>query len=145
MNKAREIFRRHPWLRVVAWGGFLINGYWIFKSGTSLHFNSPSFKSVAIHSPIKKVEYYYQGAPRVTLRDGRSIWLAVPGSGKEYVQVNDSIVKKANSEITTVYRRYPMYTEARVYGYGENHGAEDLDFPYSALLKRYRIPNPPQP
>ena len=69
----------------------------------------------------------------------------MPGAGQEYLQAGDSIVKAVKTDSITVYRRYPTYTEVRLYGNGEHHGANDLDFYASGLLKRYRIPNPPRP
>lgn len=127
------------------WWSILLVAMMMFAFLAPWRSRGPSFEAVAIHSKILNIEGFSRGEPTVNLKDGRNILLKIPGSGKEYVRANDSIVKQAHSETTWVYRRYPTHTEVRVYGHGDQYGANDLDFPYSALLKRYRIPNPSQP
>ena len=109
----------------------------------AIHRNDPSFRSIAIQSKIDSIEYYDKGWPQVILEDGRSVSMELAKSGSEYLQAGDSIVKLAKTDSVTVYRHLPAYTEVRVYGAGEHHGIHDLDYEYSGLLKRYRIPNQP--
>lgn len=144
VENARQIFRQHPWLRGIAWGGALLSGYFIWNTATPLHFNNLDFKTVAIHSSIKSIAYYSRGMPVVDLRDGRHLLLNVSGGCQEYVRANDSLMKQAASDTLTIYRQYPNYSEVRIYGHGASYGAQDLDYPYSGLLQRYRIPHNPQ-
>ena len=108
------------------------------------HRNDPAFRTITIQSKIDSIEYYDKGTPRVMLGDGRSVRLEIHGSGEEYVQVGDSIVKVAKTDSVTVCRHHPTYIEVRLYGAGSNHGYHDLDYPYSGLLRRYRIPHNPR-
>lgn len=102
--------------------------------------HSPDFDTIRINSRIKKILYYNKGFPVVTLNDKRSLILKMPSkAGQEYVQVGDSIVKTANTDSVTVYRKYPAYTEVCIFGRGKDYGQTDLDYPYSGLLKRERI------
>lgn len=85
------------------------------------------------------IEYYDRSYPRVILRDKRSIPLQVIGEeGKKYIFVGDSVVKRAGTDTITVYRQYPTYTEMSVFGVGK-----DLEYPYSGILQRKRIPIAP--
>ena len=140
-------FRKKPWLFVLIWLGFLLNFYLIAKSGIFTQFltnkNYPNYKSSIIEARVRNVASYSRGYPRVNLTDGRNILLELPNSGQKYIQANDSLSKRANTDSITVYRAYPTYTEVRVYGNGENYEPGDLDYKYSGLLKRYRIPNKP--
>jgi hypothetical protein len=53
---------------------------------------------------------------------------------EEYISVGDSVVKRAGTSTTTVYRRYPTYTEISVFGEGG-----ELEYPYSGIVQRRRI------
>lgn len=109
------------------------------------HRNDPAFRTITIQSKIDSIEYYDKGTPRVMLGDGRSVRLEIVGkAGSEYVQVGDSIVKIAKTDSVTVYRPYPTYTEVCIFGNNSEHGYHDLDYPYSGLLQRYRIPHNPR-
>ena len=110
-----------------------------------IHYNDPAFRTITIQSKIDSIEYYDKGTPRVILGDGRSVRLEIVGkAGSEYVQVGDSIVKIAKTDSVTVYRPYPTYTEVCIFGNNSEHGYHDLDYPYSGLLQRYRIPHNPR-
>jgi hypothetical protein len=103
------------------------------------------FTGIAIHSPIKRITHYSRGFPVVALGTGDTVMLHLPKAGQEYVQVDDSIVKLANSDSVTVYRQYSTYTEICLFGMDDGNGHDDLDYPYSGLLKRERVPHPPLP
>ena len=94
------------------------------------------YKKMAIYAPIKKIPSYSRGWPHIVLADGRDILLMINGSGQEYVQVGDSIIKKAGEDDTViVYRRHPSFYEVSVFAAGGN-----LGFQYSSLVARYRKP-----
>ena len=137
------VFRKW-WLVVLLCGGGLLQGYFIFKKYPpfkhGMPWNIPAFKSLTINSRIDTITNYSRGYPRVVLHDGRNILLKLTHAGKKYVRVGDSIVKEPRTDSVLVFRQYPTYTEVHLFGHGEDYGANDLDYPYSGLLQRYRIP-----
>lgn len=152
MNKLILLIKEHPWILAMP-----LVAMWVFYAGDAykamntsmerlkIHHNEPDFPTYTIGSKIDSIEYYDKGFPRVTLQDGHSVLLKIPGkAGSEYVQVGDSIVKRAKTDSVTVYRRYPTYTEVRLYGNDPDGGLYDLDYKYSGLLQRYRIPHSPR-
>ena len=135
--------RQNLALVIVAWSGFVVMGYLMLTLAPPIYLNEPDFDGVAIHAKIEQVVSYSRGIPRVLLSDKRNLLLHIHGGGQKYVRAGDSVVNERYHDTLTVYRCYPIYTEVRMYGDSEDY-EKDLDYPYSGLLQRYRIPHNPQ-
>lgn len=89
------------------------------------------YKALQLASRVDKVLSYSHGIQKVKLANGETQALALTGAGQQYIQVGDSVVKAAGSEIITTYRRFPAYTEVSVFG---------PDSPdKTGLIRRYQI------
>jgi hypothetical protein len=94
------------------------------------------YVKLSINGTIDTIYKYDRGYPIVSV-SGKRVRLAIPAGCSEYLAVQDSIVKKSNTQDVQTFRSYISYTECIVWSYNNSD--------VSGVVAKRRIRNVNEP